>query len=198
MRHALALRLFALLLLGPPVVASASQTEVRGPFRGRIVDRETGRPIEGAVVLAVWETRAFSPLGHGGQAFHDSREAVSGADGHFEIPQLPTPLATLDLQPPMLFFFAPGYVLAGPNLSSVPIHALADRLSGEHASYQVTPPDAQPFIGPTMVRMRPIKTKEEWCRYSFHLPPLEHSMANKMPLTLEAINRERRVRGTCA
>jgi len=192
----------------PPILAAclaalsqpgcAGLGEVRGPFTGQIVDADTGKPIGGVVVLAVWETLAFTPLGHGGQAFYDTREAISDGEGRFTVPHLPVPFGRTDVQPPELFFFAPTHVLSGPNLLPGPIPARAVRVRTRLAyPWDVTPPDAQPFIAPTIVRVRQIKSKEEWCRYDFNLPPLEHSMAQKMPLTLEAIRREERVRGRC-
>ena len=72
MGHETALRLLLLLLLGPSLVTYTNQAEVRGPFRGQIVDQETGRPIEGAVVLAVsaifFVTLAISRLPRGRRA----------------------------------------------------------------------------------------------------------------------------------
>src|SRR5262249_19156462 len=145
--------------------------EVRGPFAGRIIDEDTGAPIAGVVVLAVWQTLAFTPLGHGGQAFYDTREAISDSDGRFTIPRLPVPLGRTAVEPPRLYFFAPGYVLAGPNAFPVPIYALADRLGSEAAAYVVSPSTGQRFVAPTVVRMRPTRTAEEWCRYARALPP---------------------------
>jgi hypothetical protein len=169
--------------------------EVRGPFRGQLIDAESGQPIAGAVILAIWETVAPSPVGHGGQEIHDAREAISDRGGRFEIPRLSAPAGRLDLQPPRLCPFAPGYAPA-----AVCITALAERVeyagSWPRATI-VTPPYGQRFVDPTIVRMRPIKTRKEWCEYAALLPPLRRSMADRMPLMLSAIDQEKGARGPC-
>ncbi len=53
-----------------------------GPYEGRVVDAETGEPIEGAVVLGIWKT--FTPTVAGAvHQFHDAEERVTDMDGEF-------------------------------------------------------------------------------------------------------------------
>src|SRR5207249_575775 len=59
-----------------------------GPFRGQIVDAETGQPIVGAVVLVVWWEAVFTPI-QTNRKFYDAREALTDAEGRFEAPRLP-------------------------------------------------------------------------------------------------------------
>ena len=55
-----------------------------GPWRAQIVDAETGQPIEGVIVLAVWDKRTFA-WPHADRHYHDSEEVVSDKDGRVEI-----------------------------------------------------------------------------------------------------------------
>jgi len=78
-----------LLGLTPCLPASAA-----GPWQGRLVDKVTGQPIEGAVVVAIWWRRSPGPI-HPGRALHDVVEVVSDASGRFTIP----PVRTFTLVP---------------------------------------------------------------------------------------------------
>jgi hypothetical protein len=58
-----------------------------GPYVGRIVDAETRRPLEAAVVVAMWERSTFTfPLqGHPNIVLYAVRETLTDADGRFVI-----------------------------------------------------------------------------------------------------------------
>jgi len=56
-----------------------------GPYKGKVVDKETREPIEGAVVLGTWGVYHFSP-GGGSNTFYDAKEAVTDKNGEFMIP----------------------------------------------------------------------------------------------------------------
>lgn len=56
-----------------------------GPWKAQIVDAETGKPLEGVVVLAYWLKYTESLIGHGGVQFYDAEEVVTGPDGRFVI-----------------------------------------------------------------------------------------------------------------
>jgi len=112
-----------------------------GPFRGQVVDTDTGAPIANAHVMVTWRIRRIS-LADTVSAFFDARETMTDAQGRFEIPRL-WPLWTLNVLEPGVGFFAPGYI------------AMAQ---------EVTPADGAPFVDPTVVTMRPLKTQEERCR----------------------------------
>jgi len=53
------------------------------PFSARVIDQETGQPIEGAVALALWQLDYYT--GHGGAGFLNATEAVTGTDGIFHM-----------------------------------------------------------------------------------------------------------------
>lgn len=112
-----------------------------GPFRGRIVDAETGAPIADANVMVTWY--AYVPnFADTVSRFYDAKETVTDAEGRFEIPRL-WRLWTINVREPGVGFFAPGYII--------------ERV-------EVSPPDGDRFIDSTVVKMRPLKTREERCQ----------------------------------
>jgi hypothetical protein len=75
-----------LLILILPSIETGCVYAVRydGPYHGKVVDRETRAPIEGAVVLGTWGVYHFSPAGGSG-TFYDAREAITDKNGEFTI-----------------------------------------------------------------------------------------------------------------
>jgi len=78
-----------------------------GTYRGRIVDAETGEPLEGVVVLGVWHTETPS-VGGGVMSYYDAREAVTDENGDFSIPGQGIKVAT-NLLPMRPIIFKAGY-----------------------------------------------------------------------------------------
>ena len=111
-----------------------------GPFRGRMVDAETGAPIAGAHFMVSWERDNPNPV-HWTQRFYDAQETVTDADGRFEIPRRRR-LFTLFVSEPRFGAFAPGYVAE---------------------SEEVVSPGTQLYIDDTLLRMRLLKTRKERC-----------------------------------
>ena len=82
-----------------------------GPWRGKIIDIETKEPIEGAVVLAVWERVYRTPAG-ASSYFYEAKEVLTDKEGRFEIPSY-TPINLVPLlsymRGPLFTIFKPGY-----------------------------------------------------------------------------------------
>ena len=132
----------AVLLLVLPALGARAE-EVWGPFRGKVIDAETGQPLPGVVVLAFWLER-WNALIETHTRFYDAREVLTGPDGTFEIPRLPRPLWPFRrIDSPSIRLFAPGY--------------------GFHRAV-VTPPTGEEFVNPTVVEMRRLTTREERLR----------------------------------
>ena len=55
-----------------------------GPYRGRVLDAETGKPLAGVVVVAVWRRDRIMPF-HSRSEHYAAREALTNADGEFVI-----------------------------------------------------------------------------------------------------------------
>ena len=125
-----------------------------GPFRGQVVDAETGAPIANANVMVSWRLRRFGELM---LRNFDARETVTDAQGRFELPRL-WRLWSVDVTEPGIGYFAPGYIAA---------------------AREVTPPDGVPFVDPTVIKMQPQKTQEERCRQQ--PTPVLHDRAPPLP-----------------
>ncbi len=88
-----------------------------GPYRGKVLDLETGEPIEGAVVAGVWKlnllyVRLSDPL----PRFCDATETLTGKNGEFILPKASCftlwPIAELDFAEVVVF--KPGYLAYPP------------------------------------------------------------------------------------
>jgi len=92
-----------------------------GPYHGKVIDKQTKQPIEGAAVVAVWMKE--SPfIGHYMVRYYDAQETVTDQEGNFTIPGIvggsANPLAKI--REPSFTIFKPGYV-AYRNLAFKPI-----------------------------------------------------------------------------
>lgn len=159
----------ALLVL---LVTPALAVEKWGPFRGQLVDQATGKGIPGAAILAVWWKNEPNPV-QMNRSFFDAVEAVTDAEGHFEVPRYPNPpLFSFQIHPAEVIYFAPGYV---PTRE------------------EITPPDGEAFVARTVVYFRAAETLAELRRRSRAMPSRVPS--RKMTHFIGAINRERALLG---
>src|SRR5688572_10290430 len=104
-------RAFALILLMASVCFPAL-SESAGPWKGQVVDKETGKPLERVVVLTRWEKRYTSFVGEmGGNEYYDSEEVVTDAEGRFVIRarQTWTVNPFSEIYGPEFFIFKSGY-----------------------------------------------------------------------------------------
>lgn len=62
-----------------------SMLRIDGPYKGRVIDAETGQPIEGAVAHGTWSKVYPNPAGSSSE-YYDSYEVLTDKDGNFEIP----------------------------------------------------------------------------------------------------------------
>jgi hypothetical protein len=164
--------LLACLLAALAPATGPDDAHAAGPWRGQVVDAETGQPIEGVVVVAVWE-RLSPGVIHQARAFHDVDEVVTDAEGRFVLPERelspPNPVVTID--GPQLTMFKGGYGLwqfrgappmSGPGGASAVLRHSQEAMSKFGRT------------GATF-EMRPFRTREERRRYlsSAHSPPLQ-------------------------
>ncbi len=104
----------AVLLAAMSLAGWIDPAAAAGPWRGQVVDAETGKPLEGVVVLAQWDK--LSPgRSTAARDFYDVDEVVTDADGRFVIParRVLTVNPFVSLDGPILHMFKPGY---GPGL----------------------------------------------------------------------------------
>ena len=63
------------------------QACAHGPYKGRVIEEESGRPIAGAVAIGNW-TDVHVNVAGGTTYCIDARETVTDANGEFEIPDV--------------------------------------------------------------------------------------------------------------
>ena len=79
-------------------------------YHGQVVDEETGKPLEGAVVAVVWHKKPMVSM-DAPEYFHDAKEALTDAQGQFRLEASPA----IDWNPftvikePNVVIFQPGY-----------------------------------------------------------------------------------------
>lgn len=85
-----------------------------GPYKGRVIDADTGQPIEGVVVLGVWYKVAVTPAG-GVSSYYDAAETVTDKNGNFEIRGLGLMILTnVDVMDVLIFKAGYQYMGSGP------------------------------------------------------------------------------------
>ena len=66
------------------VVGCCYPVRYDGPYKGKVIDADTGKPIEGVVVLGVWYKEIATAAG-GVSSYYDADETVTNKEGEFEI-----------------------------------------------------------------------------------------------------------------
>lgn len=174
-RGSLLLVLLAVLLAGCSPIAGFPPgwllEHPRGPYRGKVVDAETGEGIGGAAVLAVWDHQYWQVV-ESNRDYWDAREVVTRADGTFVLDARDIEeRAGKTVWRPRFIIYSPGY--------------------GYFPAYQASPRSPQPGLfegsGAT-VELRKLRTREERLRAIRALPPL--IPRKKIPTLLRLIDSE--------
>lgn len=85
MQKNIVLAVFGILLLVLNTGCVYSIARYDGPYEGKIVDADTGNPIEGVVVLGVWYKETPTVAG-AVSSYYEARETVTNKNGDFNIP----------------------------------------------------------------------------------------------------------------
>jgi hypothetical protein len=105
----LKLFLWGLLFVSIPIGTSVVPVYAGGPYRGRVIDAETKQPLEGAVVLAVWENKAPGISGTS-YSYLDSEEVLTDENGRFVVGKNPPVSSSMPwVAGPRITIFYPGY-----------------------------------------------------------------------------------------
>jgi hypothetical protein len=103
--------LLATLCCATPVMAGGWLIYHDGPYQGYVLDDETGKPIEGAAVVAEWYVEIYGGPGGPVGEFFDARESVTNAEGWFSVESRTGffwwPFA--ELSEPYFTIYKPGY-----------------------------------------------------------------------------------------
>ncbi|MBI2411993.1 MAG: carboxypeptidase regulatory-like domain-containing protein [Deltaproteobacteria bacterium] len=187
--------LFAILALAFVSV----QSFAAGPWKGRVIDAETKEPLEGAVVLAIWDRAYRTPNGDSSY-FYNSKEVLTDKDGRFEIPSYRPmnffPIISY-IRGPYFTIFKPGYGnfpehRVGPprGLSTDAIEEFFLRETGKPGEIgwdYDREEKIKVIFG--IVELPKLKTRKERLLTIRSIPP---SIPNdKMPRLLESMNKER-------
>jgi len=160
-------------------------------YSGKVVESESGKVIEGAVVVAIYNKKI---LGVGAGTISDIinvQEALTDKEGLFRIPSYTTLIQPLSWEAAATFIvFKPGYAaVSGINLE--------DNLSKDSAQEVEMPwlyNKVMKFkFGPRLVGLPKLQTKEERekARKSAMFWDFD-SIEKKLPLIYKAVNEERK------
>ncbi|MFH0811688.1 MAG: hypothetical protein V2A69_02460 [Pseudomonadota bacterium] len=173
------------------MASSASLYYSDGPWKGKIIDAETKEPIEGAVVLAVWQKIYASPTGNHSY-FFDAIETLTNREGRFFIKEfeainiLPV-LRRLD--GPWFTIFKPGYTPFGANYDY--FHKYFPNSPLKVDRHTLT----ELFKKGVTVELLRLKTREERLMSLSRADPLGAVPDDKMPTLMDLINLERKELG---
>jgi hypothetical protein len=97
--------IFVVIILYLPACLCAIGAD--GPYEGRVIDGDTGKPIERVVILVAWYTSQFSPAGST-HNFYNAKETVTDNKGEFSIPGMGLKALT-NLESMHVLIFKAGY-----------------------------------------------------------------------------------------
>ena len=103
------LLIIALFLL--TIFAGCTPVRYENDYQGKIIDADTGKPIEKVVVLGVW-SKAYPTPGGAAHEFYDAREAVTDKNGEFTIPGMGL-LILSNIESMRVLIFKAGYEYLG-------------------------------------------------------------------------------------
>lgn len=152
-----------------------------GPYKGRVIDADTGQPIEGVVVLGVWYKVAVTPAG-GVSSYYDAAETVTDKSGNFEIRGLGLMILTnVDVMDVLIFKAGYQYMGSGPWDSFKEDKILRKRIKWDDER--------------AIIPLRKLTVEER--RRSMTFPPLPPGGASieKVRLMLKEINKDAIERG---
>jgi hypothetical protein len=174
--------LLTTLLLSVGSAGCATLGEAAGPWRGQVIDAETSQPVEGVVVLAVWESVRPGMM-HVARDFHDVDEVITDAEGRFVLPARSLTVANpfVTIEGPKLSMFKGGYGPWGVNemwkyMQMITSFRDAMKRFGE---------------GGAIFDLPPLKTRDERRRFLSRASPPFDAPSLKIPRYLDAIDTER-------
>lgn len=111
----------------PAFASSATFYYSDGPWSGKVIDVETKAPIEGAVVLAVWQKVYATPAGDNSY-FFDAVEVLTDRNGEFLIPKF----KALNMMPVIRRIRGPRFTIYKPGYPTFP--GFGDQYSDKYFS----------------------------------------------------------------
>lgn len=163
-----------------------------GPWKGKIIDIETKEPIEGAVVVAVWERVWRTPAG-GVADFYEIKEVLTNKEGYFELPSyISTNLLPIlsYIKGPEFTIYKPGYLsLSGIDFSDFFLEG------GKEEPLERKEIGGKIFrLAPGIIELPKLKTREER-KMAMPGPVGDDPHYKKQKHFIQLINEERRYLG---
>ena len=163
-------------------------------FKGKVIDAETRQPIDGVVVVPMYQTHTLiSGPGGGYSSIIHVKEALTGKSGEFHIPSYTTIIQPNSLEDRVGFiFYKPGYGGQVQPPHVVGLESLFSQEIGTKGELLVESIRGNKTIAFTygVVELRRVETKQERLR-AIPGRPSELSPED-MPFLNKAINEERK------
>jgi len=156
-------------------------THIDGPYRGKVVELETEKPIEGAVVAARWTIEPYIRP----KKICDAKETITDKNGDFELPKgscFCQPFAKIDK--PLVVVFKPGY-LGYPALGATQEERKAQAPGNTGNEFKKTNEYSVIKLG------KPVAKEERDLTY-LSIVFSDDETINKVPILLRLLNEERR------
>lgn len=151
-----------------------------GPYKGKVVDIKTGKPIEGAVVAALWTIESVPHA----QRTCDAEETITDKNGEFILPKgscVSHPLAKIFK--PDVVVFKPGYLGYPPlGYTQEERKAYMPNFTGDEFT------DKNQY---NIIELGKPKTREERELTQSHAQsPLTDGTISKLPILIKLVNEE--------
>lgn len=146
-------------------------------FKGKVIDEDTNKPIEGAVALAIWTTWMMTPAGEVDD-YYDAYETVTDKDGNFFIPGKGPRVAT-NLNPMHVNVLKAGYSGSSGTLESY-----------SRYSWNKNPQD-----GRLIIVLKKLTPKQKMMRGTGSASPPDEAPIGKVSKFLQELNKDRVERG---
>ena len=152
-----------------------------GPYEGRVIDVDTGEPIEGVVVLGDWSREHISP-GGAVHTFYDATETVTDNNGEFRIEGMGLEILS-NVTPMDVLIFKAGYEYFESPWNSL-----------KKSKYLITKKKIKWEGNRAIIPLKKL-TMEERRKQGTPSFPSEAYEKKKMPLLIKEINKEEKLFG---
>lgn len=158
-----------------------SLARIDGPYEGRIIDADTGKPIEGVVVFGVWYRIAAVGAGGAFHAYHDAQETVTDRNGEFVIKGLGLKILS-GVEPMSVLIFKAGYEYIDVSWDLFKENDFYKKKIKWEGNKAIIP-------------LRKLTMEERKKSLGPPYPPTEAVKEKKVKLLIEEINKDRREQG---
>lgn len=186
---------FTLMILIFPTYSHAGWLLYSKPeFRGRVIDKETRAPVEGAVVVVLYEKWEFGGPGGGNTLPMDAKETLTDQNGEFLFPAYRTLIGPLSRVSEVSFIiFKPGYKsitrIEGTNIPDEKYFSIKRDMIGRDGEIKY----ADHFGA--LIKWRGIMGIVDLQKGDRSATSPPGFRSDKLPLLYKAINEDRRNRG---